>query len=205
MFYLNDGTLGGLVQDIHADLHTVECEAWGVGLELNHSKCENISSDPVTFGEFQCTTPGHMVVNPEIANLLSSPIVSLEWFEGVNDIKLLELLRERLGHLLYHNPLCVLCNVFSRPNLYTFKASLYIYPKKLTEFHTIQCFNPRNSLVLQQVYLPVKCGGLGVWDAVMLTLSAFLALASGWFDLVSHTKLFLGLKHWLVWNSVVSN
>ena len=77
----------------------MECEAWGVGLELNHSKCENISSDPVTFGEFRCTVPGHLVVNPEIATLLSSPIISLEGFEGVNDIKLLELLRERLGHL----------------------------------------------------------------------------------------------------------
>ena len=103
-----------------ADLHTVECETREVGLELNHSKCENISSDPVTFGEFQCTTPGHLVVNPEIATLLSSPIVSLEWFEGVNDIKLLELLRERLGHLHYHNALCLLCNAFSRPNFYTF-------------------------------------------------------------------------------------
>ena len=114
--------------DILADLHTVECEARGVGPELNHSKCENISSDPVTFGEFRSTMSGHLVVNPEIATLLSSPIVSLEWFEGANDIKLLELLRERLDHLHYHNALCLLCNAFSRPNFYTFKASLYVFP-----------------------------------------------------------------------------
>ena len=59
----------------------MECEARGFGQDLNHSKCENISSDPVTFGEFQCTVPGHLVVKPEIATLLSSPIVNVEGFE----------------------------------------------------------------------------------------------------------------------------
>ena len=78
MFYLNDGTLGGPVQVILANLHTVECETRGFGLDVNHSKRVKISSDPVTFGEFRCTVPYHLVVKPEIATLLSSPIVSLE-------------------------------------------------------------------------------------------------------------------------------
>ena len=69
------------MQDILADLHTVECETRGFSQDANHSKCVKISSDPVTFGEFRCTAPGHLVINPEIATLLSSPIVSLEGFE----------------------------------------------------------------------------------------------------------------------------
>ena len=89
------------MQDILADLHSVECEPRGVGLDLNHSKCENISSDTVTFGEFWRITPGYLVVNPTIATLLRSPTDGLDGLEGaiVTKIKLLGLLRDRLGHL----------------------------------------------------------------------------------------------------------
>ena len=64
----------------------MECETRGFGQDVNHSKCVKISSDPVPFGEFRCTVPGHLVVNSEIATVLSSPIVSLEGFAGAVDI-----------------------------------------------------------------------------------------------------------------------
>ena len=46
VFYLDDGTIGGSVQDVLADLRRVECEASELGLELNHSKYELITDRP---------------------------------------------------------------------------------------------------------------------------------------------------------------
>ena len=51
-----------------------------VGLELNHSKCEIISNDPVATGEFLCAVPGLQVVKPESATLLGSP--THRWWSG---------------------------------------------------------------------------------------------------------------------------
>ena len=46
IFYLDDGTIGGSVQDVLADLRQVESEASELGLELNHSKSELITDRP---------------------------------------------------------------------------------------------------------------------------------------------------------------
>ena len=40
IFYLDDGTLGGSVEDIMQDLQIVELEAGKPGLQLNHTKSE---------------------------------------------------------------------------------------------------------------------------------------------------------------------
>ena len=54
-----------------------------VCLELNYSKCEIISHDPVTIGRLLCAKPGLQVVKPEFANLVGSLICGLE---GVKDL-----------------------------------------------------------------------------------------------------------------------
>ena len=46
VFYIDDCTIGGSVQDVLADLRRVECEASELGLELNHSKSELITDRP---------------------------------------------------------------------------------------------------------------------------------------------------------------
>ena len=45
VFYLDDGTIGGLFQDVLADLKLVELEASKLSLELNHSKSELIYNE----------------------------------------------------------------------------------------------------------------------------------------------------------------
>ena len=45
VFFLDDGTLGGSLQDVLHDLHLVEEEAASLGLQLNHSKSELICDD----------------------------------------------------------------------------------------------------------------------------------------------------------------
>ena len=42
LFYLDDGTIAGSLQDVLTDLRMIELEAFKLGLELNHSKSELI-------------------------------------------------------------------------------------------------------------------------------------------------------------------
>jgi len=48
VFYLDDGTLGGSMEDVLQDLHTVEQVADNLGLQLNREKSEVICVDPTT-------------------------------------------------------------------------------------------------------------------------------------------------------------
>ena len=45
LFYLDDGTLGGNLEDVLHDFHLVEKEAADVGLHLNCSKSELLCED----------------------------------------------------------------------------------------------------------------------------------------------------------------
>ena len=46
VFYLDDGTIGGCVEDVIHDLQLVEEEAGRAGLQLNRRKTELICDDP---------------------------------------------------------------------------------------------------------------------------------------------------------------
>ena len=48
VFYLDDGRLGGSLEDVMRDVRMVEQVAGDVGLQLNHSKSEIICGDPTT-------------------------------------------------------------------------------------------------------------------------------------------------------------
>ena len=47
VFYLDDGTLGGPLDYVLSDLHTIEEAAEQLGLSLNHKKSESVHSDPM--------------------------------------------------------------------------------------------------------------------------------------------------------------
>ena len=76
IFYLDDGTLGGPVEDVMSDLATVEDEAKILGLHLNHRKSELISKDATTRELVLSSSPLLNPINPENAVLLGSPIGS---------------------------------------------------------------------------------------------------------------------------------
>ena len=78
MFYLDDGTLGGPLQEVLSDLRLVEEEAAKLGLHLNHSKSELICDDAPTREAMLFEVPGLHNVSCYQATLLGSPIGKVE-------------------------------------------------------------------------------------------------------------------------------
>ena len=74
VFYLDNGTLGGIWEDVLSDLRLIEEEASVLGLQLNTSKTELICSDHTTREIVLSSFPGLCVVNLEQAELLGSPL-----------------------------------------------------------------------------------------------------------------------------------
>ena len=74
MFYLDDGTLGGSLEDIAHDLELIKKEACDIGLELNTNKSEVISINESLLKSVQFILPGIREVDPAKATLRGSPI-----------------------------------------------------------------------------------------------------------------------------------
>ena len=74
VFYLDDGTLGGSLEEVLRDLRMVEWVAGDIGLQLNHSKSEIICYDPMTRQSMLAAFPEFYVVSQAHATLLGSPI-----------------------------------------------------------------------------------------------------------------------------------
>ena len=110
IFYLDDGTLGGSVEDITQDLQIVEREAGKLGLQLNHAKSEIISHDHRAVSSMLEAVPDLYPVRPELATLLGSPIGGEV---GVNRsiserTEALRVMGDRLRHLHMHDAYCLL-------------------------------------------------------------------------------------------------
>ena len=54
LFYLDDGTLGGKVEDVLQDLDLIVSEGAELSRHLNHHKSEIIGSDHVSRGTLLC-------------------------------------------------------------------------------------------------------------------------------------------------------
>ena len=105
IFYLDDGTLGGSVEDITQDMQIVEQEAEKLGLHLNHAKSKIISHDHRAVTSMLEAVPDLYPVRPELAILLGSPIGGEE---GVNKsiserTEALRVMGDRLLHLHTHD------------------------------------------------------------------------------------------------------
>ena len=102
---MDDGTLGGAVEDVLHDLQSVAEEAAGLGLQLNHSKSEIISSDTSARVAMIKAFPDLCPVNPEIAHLLGSPIGGEEGIDSSisEKVQALEAMGNRLHHLQSHD------------------------------------------------------------------------------------------------------
>ena len=74
MFYLDDGTLGGSLEDIAHDLELIKKEACDIGLELNTNESEVISINESLLKSVQSILPGIREVDPAEATLRGSPI-----------------------------------------------------------------------------------------------------------------------------------
>ena len=194
VFYLDDGNLGGSLEEVLHDLRSVERIAGELGLQLNLGKTEIICSDTVTMNTMLQEVPGLCVTKREQATLLGSPIGGIE---GVRDTLMaktrsLGVVGNRLQHLHAHDALCLLRHAFALPKLlYTLRTSPCFFCPELQVFDSLLRSLLSSILNINltdpawsQASLPVRCGGLGVRSATLLAPSAFLASAAGSTDLV---------------------
>ena len=121
MFYLDDVTLEGDLEDFLHDLEVVDREAavseWG--LRLNRSKSDVTCRDQPTRNSILSPIPGARVVDPQDACLLGSPIDDSGSVSDTFDekIRLLGIVGGRLQHLEAHDVILLLHHSFAIPKL----------------------------------------------------------------------------------------
>ena len=98
VFYLDDGTIGGNLEDVLSDLLLVEKEAADLGLQLNRSKSELLCEDSTTRDQMLKAVPGLRVIGMDQAEILGAPVGSTKSVDDIieDKIRLLRLLGERL-------------------------------------------------------------------------------------------------------------
>ena len=195
VFYLDDGTLGGNLEDIIRDLQLVEKEAAELGLQLNRSKSELLCEDPTTRDQLLKVVPGLQVIGMDQVEVLGSPVGSMTLVDVVikEKIRLLELLGERLRLLQAQDALLLLCHSLAIPKvLHVLQSSPCFASTLLSDFDDLlrdilsDVINVRLELgpAWLQAQLPVRAGGIGIGSAAQLAPSAYLASAAGCADLV---------------------
>ena len=162
-----------------------------LGLQLNHSKSEIISSDASALAAMIEVVPDLCPVTPENAHLLGSPIGGEEGIDGSigEKITALETMGNRLCHRRAHDAYCLLHHSFALPKLlYTLRTSPCSKTPQLRRFDLLlrsllgEIANINiadNDIAWAQASLPVGSGGLGDRSATQLAPSAFLASAAG--------------------------
>ena len=74
IFYLDDGTLGGTLTDVHHDLQLITKEAHSLGLQLKYVKSEIISNNSTIIQAMLTAVPGLQVTGPMCITLLGTPL-----------------------------------------------------------------------------------------------------------------------------------
>ena len=95
---MDDGTLGGRVNEVLQDLKLIEGEASKLGLILDRHKSELICKDPLTREEMMEEAPGLQLVSFEEVELLGAPVGSNQSIDNIIHAKI-DILR-RMGKRL---------------------------------------------------------------------------------------------------------
>ena len=138
VFYLDDGTLGGSLEEVLRDVRMVERVAGDMGLQLNHRKSEIICDDPATRQSMLAAFPQFCVVSQDHATLLGSPVGNS--VEGIEDAigaktSALAVMGDRLRLLHAHDGFCLLRNAFTLPKmLYTLRTAPCFLSSQLQKF-----------------------------------------------------------------------
>ena len=189
IFYLDDGTIGGTLEDISADLSFIEEAGEQLGLRLNVAKSELICNDGFDTQDMPVLAD-LQYVSPDQAMLLGSPLGAMSLKKVLDcQISQLQLIGECLHHLHAHDALTLLRHSFSVPKLlHILRTSpAFLTPLLISWDHLLLSilskitnlnFHPDDPCWLQAT-LPVWCGGLGIRRASHLAPTAFLASADG--------------------------
>ena len=110
---------GGSMDDVLHDLDVIKAGE-NLGLFLNCSKYEVICHDDTVWGDIASALPGAMVVNPESACLLGSPLGDVASIDASLEekIRALSIMGSRFPHLSAHDSLTLLRHSFTIPKLH---------------------------------------------------------------------------------------
>jgi len=159
-----------------------------IGLTLNESKCELITSDHEVVLAVRNILPSVTHVDPRDAIVPGAPVAGDVIIDTVLRCMLKEFWRlaERLKNRITHDAFYVLKNGFSLSTLmYTLRSAPCYNSQIINQYNdsirsTMQAIlNVTLTDDGHQAKLPVKHGGLGVLSASDLALSAFLASVFG--------------------------
>ena len=192
-WYLDDGSLGGKVEDLMLAFVSLQSEAAKIGLHINEKKCELISADQSVIQQFQSIAPDIAIVDPNGAILLGAPVGGQLSVDQMLEKKLTELQRlsHRLKGLQAHDAFYLLRNCFSLPKLqYILRCSPCFTSSIIARYD--DCIRSTLEFILNvqlrddawmQASLPVSAGGLGVRTADQIVLPGFLSSMIGCTDL----------------------
>ena len=198
LFYLDDGTLGGSVEDLKHDLEVVERLGAEIGLQLNSRKTEIICPNTDATASLRFSLPGAHVVDPMKATLLGSPIGDVSCISDTLRAKtnLLRMMGDRLQLLSAHDAILLLKHSFALPKLlYCLRTSPCFLSPRVQEYDTLlkdivsgitNVHFGEGSPTWAQATLPVKLGGLGIRCAAQIAPCAYLASTAASTDLVQH-------------------
>ena len=121
MFYLDDGILGGSLDDVISDLLHIEEGAAGLGLKLNRNKCELICDDEGLTSSILSAVPGPQVVGRSHVTLLGSPIEDTHSMEECirSKVEKLIVMGKRLQLLSSQDALLLLRHSLTSQRFYT--------------------------------------------------------------------------------------
>ena len=200
VWYLDDGTLGGIPQSITKDLELILHRSSQLGLNLNLSKCELYVSgaDPSfisgVINQLHLLAPGIWILDPSEVMLLGSPL-TMEALSPAFQSKMsaIRTLVSRLEVLFAHDAFYLLRHCFAIPKLlYLLRTS-----PSWRILDDLQGFDETIRICLQKICninfdqtvwaqsTPTAKGGLGIRSAVDLCLPGFLSSCHGTSDLVA--------------------
>jgi len=183
VWYLDDGTIGGDINDVLSDHNTIKTLGQQLGLHLNESKCEIIGFHHTSIQAFLTKVPEAKVVPPDFCTLLGAPIFS----DGVKvalkeKANTFDRLSKRLLLIHPQEAFFILKNCWNTQlfNYHLRAADCYKQTAALKEIDgkIYNCISRILNLsvnhdIKNQISLPVKCGGLGIRACVDIAAPAY--------------------------------
>ena len=191
VWFLDDATVGGPIDDVLADLTTITAELARRGLEINDAKCELVLINhhgediPRTSDQFRGVLPNVRVLGEEDQVLLGAPLSAAAIAPALRSKRdALKIMASRLVHIDPHSALVLLKNCFAVPRLqYILRTSAaFNNLEDLREIDTTireavsTIVNVRfDEPSWKQAVLPVSLGGLGVRRSEDIALPSFIS------------------------------
>jgi len=139
VWYIDDGTIGCIMSDILHDIRIIKAEREMIGLTLNASKCELITSDHKVMLAVCNILPSVTHVDPRDAIVLGAPVGGDVIIDTVLHCKLKECgrLAERSKNLDTHDTFYVLKNCYCLSTLKYTLRSVYTMLRQSSDNQSI--------------------------------------------------------------------